>query len=119
MGKRTAVTILATALASFGFAGGAQAARGHGGHAGAGAHFSGHAGGFHHGGVRHFHGPAFRSSIFIGGAVAAPYFYPPPYYAYPPPYYAPPPQTYWYCPAFGAYYPAVQQCPGGWQPVVQ
>jgi len=40
------------------------------------------------------------------------YYAPPPPVVYSPPvYYAPPPAAY------GAYYPQVQQCPGGWQMV--
>jgi hypothetical protein len=76
--------------------------------------------------------------VFIGPAFY-PYYYPPPYYYYPPAVYAPvytapvvvepptyiqqsppsaqavPAQSYWYyCEISRAYYPYVQQCPGGW-----
>ncbi|HZQ75443.1 MAG TPA: hypothetical protein VFB08_21215 [Burkholderiales bacterium] len=117
--KRTTASIIAAALLTLGFAGGAQAARsGHfsGGHFSGPSHFRGPAPGF--GGFHHFHS---APRVFIGGAFVAPFFYPPPVYAYPPAYYEPAPayQTYWYCPAYGAYYPTVQQCPGGWQQVVQ
>ena len=63
-------------------------------------------------------------ALFVG--VGVPFFgyYPPPppyYYSYAPGYYPPAaaPQQYWYfCPSANAYYPYVQQCPEGWQPVV-
>jgi hypothetical protein len=80
----------------------------------------------------------FGTSVFIGPAFY-PYYYPPPYYYYPPAVYAPvytapvvvepptylqqspppaqaaPAQSYWYyCEISRAYYPYVQQCPGGW-----
>ena len=99
----------------------------------------GHSGGFHgSGGVHHFGGahgfhhfggpPHFHSHVLIGGALAfAPLFYPPPVYYDAPPaveYVEPPPANstqqpgYWYyCPDSNQYYPYVQQCPGGWQPV--
>jgi hypothetical protein len=117
MKQRTAAIAFTTALAALGLAGSAHAARGHGG-----GHFAGHAGvhgAFHggfHSGFHHFHG---APRVFIGGGFV-PFYYPPPAYAYAPPYYAAPAyQAYWYCPAYGAYYPTVQQCPGGWQQVVQ
>ena len=120
MNQRTAAIVFTTALAALGVAGSAQAARNHGGHSSGGSHFSGgvrhfQGGGFH-GGAHHFHA---APRVFIGGGFV-PFYYPPPAYAYPPPYYAAPAyQTYWFCPALGAYYPTVQQCPGGWQQVVQ
>src|SRR5437870_1097962 len=66
-------------------------------------------------------------AVFLG--VGIPFYasYPPPlpyYYEYAPGYYAPPAaipqqQGYWYfCQSANAYYPYVQQCPEGWQPVV-
>ena len=79
----------------------------------------------HHG--HHYHGGGGRVFLY-----AAPAFYYPRYYypAYPTPYYYPPvapaptqyieqPQAgYWhYCPQLNAYYPQVQNCPGGWQVV--
>ncbi|MGE5638797.1 MAG: hypothetical protein ACM30H_01770 [Clostridia bacterium] len=87
--------------------------------------------GFAHSGG-HFH-PGFHSGvhtrIFIGAPLvvapfaAYPYYYAPApvYYAPPPPAYveAPPPQQYWYyCASARAYYPYVQDCPGGWQRVL-
>ena len=80
---------------------------------------------FHHG-HKHGHRSA-RVGIGIGiglGPFWGPYW---PRYAYPPVVVspppvviqAPPPQPYWYyCEAFQAYYPYVQQCPGGWRQVV-
>jgi hypothetical protein len=94
-------------------------------------------GGRFHGGSR-WHG---GTRVFIGGGLGwwgwpgwwgpgwwgAPY----PYYAAPPvvvqpapteyiqPAPAPPAQPYWYyCQEAGAYYPYVQDCPGGWMQVV-
>jgi hypothetical protein len=71
-------------------------------------------------------GVFFAAPVFIGPP------YPYPYYPYPyvpaPGYYQDPPHyieqegapgSYWYyCPQANGYYPYVQQCPGGWQPVV-
>ena len=103
--------------------------RGRGGHGG----FHGHHGfrdGFH--GHHGFH-PGFRSRVFIGpglwiGPGWGPYWYPP---YYPPVYTTPivtepttyieqsPAPSYWYyCESARAYYPYVQQCPGGWLTVV-
>jgi hypothetical protein len=63
-----------------------------------------------------------RIGVFVGvPLVAAPLFYPAPRVYYPPPVYIeqPPAQPYWYfCPEANAYYPYVQQCPGGWQQVL-
>jgi len=65
-------------------------------------------------------------AVFLGVGIPF-YAYPPPlpyYYDYAPGYYAPPAaipqqQGYWYfCQSANAYYPYVQQCPEGWQPVV-
>jgi hypothetical protein len=45
---------------------------------------------------------------------------PPPVYVQPAPqvYIQPPPQSYWYyCDSAQAYYPYIQQCPGGWRQV--
>jgi hypothetical protein len=113
MTTRKAAGFLAACLLGLSLSG---IAFGRGGHTG--AH------GFHHfGGPPHFH-----SHVFIGGALAfAPLFYPPPVYYDAPPaveYVEPPPANstqepgYWYyCPDSKQYYPYVQQCPGGWQPV--
>jgi hypothetical protein len=54
---------------------------------------------------RRFHGG--------GGFVVAPFFWGYPGYTY-----APSAPAYWYyCPSYGAYYPAVQSCPEPWIPV--
>jgi hypothetical protein len=91
----------------------------------------GHSGGGHGGGhnasvgrsvsgpVHHYGGRA-ASGVFVGAALAAPLIMASPRYYYPPPRYSPaPPQpAYWYfCPEYNAYYPYVQYCPSGWQPV--
>ena len=91
------------------------------------SHSGGHHG--HRGHTRVFVGGAF----FAGPAFYAPYPY---YYPYPAPYYGYPPpppvyiqqndtpvtpesQLYWYyCQGSRAYYPYVQDCPGGWQRVM-
>jgi len=66
-------------------------------------------------------------AVFLGVGIPFYAYYPPPlpyYYDYAPGYYAPPAaipqqQGYWYfCQSANAYYPYVQQCPEGWQPVV-
>jgi len=66
-------------------------------------------------------------AVFLGVGIPFYAYYPPPlpyYYGYAPGYYPPPAaipeqQGYWYfCPSANAYYPYVQQCPEGWQPVV-
>ncbi len=115
MSKGTVARIFLAGLLGLSLAGAAYADRG--GHGG-GRHFEGR-GGFHPG-YRHFEGDHFRSRIFIGGSFVAPFYYPRPYYQpyyyYPPP--APAPVYWWYCAPYGAYYPYVQDCPGGWQPVV-
>jgi hypothetical protein len=93
---------------------------GHGGHGGHGAPPGGHGGhGIPHGG----HG-------FIRPRVVVPlwphwhpywdlYVPPPPIVVTPPPgvYVAPAPPTWYYCANPPGYYPEVQECPGGWQPV--
>jgi len=115
MTRRSAAAILAVALLGFSSLSDARGGRGHF----SGGHFAAPAARFHS--VPHFHHFAPRTRVFIGGAfIAAPLYFPPPpvYYAPPPAYYsAPPSTTYYYCPAYGAYYPQVQQCPGGWQMV--
>lgn len=78
------------------------------------------------------HGHSHNSfGFYIGGPIIAPspFYYPPPYYypprvivvpPPPPPVYIEQSQTYdsdqyWYfCQQSGAYYPHVNQCPGGW-----
>ncbi|MGZ5091980.1 MAG: hypothetical protein ACXWCY_12810 [Burkholderiales bacterium] len=64
------------------------------------------------------------AGVFVAGvALAAPlypyYGYSSPYYSYAPGYGAPEaaPAYWYYCPAYRAYYPYVQDCPGGWQAV--
>ena len=103
-----------------------------GGHGGFHGHrgFHGH-GGFHGRHDFHRHGGLHGDfGFFIG----APLFRPEPYYPYYGyPYVYPPavvsetqPQVYiqrepyywYYCPEPGGYYPYVQNCPRGWQPVV-
>ena len=82
-------------------------------------------GGYHHGGARYHHHGA-RARVFISSPF---FFFPRPYYYYPAPaYVAPaapveyiqqdpgPESQYWYyCPGSGAYYPYVNECPGGWR----
>jgi hypothetical protein len=75
----------------------------------------GKSGAAHH----HHHGGHARSRVFIAGGFAA---WPRAYYW--PGYYAAPAAVmpvaeYWYyCQEHAAYYPYVQECPGGWQPVL-
>jgi hypothetical protein len=99
----------------------ARGGAGRSGHSfsGARAH-SGHAGPH-----RFFSGP--RVGFFVGAPLfAAPFFYRTPgyydddYYPPPPPMYIQQPsQPFWYfCPDANGYYPQVQVCPGGWQPVL-
>jgi hypothetical protein len=102
--------------------------RGHGhkghGHRGYGHRGYGHRG-YGHGGSRVFINPRI---VVPFGAYWRPYWeaylYPPVVIAPPPRVYAQPsppaqlPPVYWYyCDAAQAYYPYVQQCPGGWRPV--
>ena len=88
---------------------------------GGGGHSSG---GFHHGGNRSFHHGA-RARVFVSSPF---FFFPSPYYYYPAPAYAPPPpvqyiqqepavesQYWYYCEGSRAYYPYVNECPGGWR----
>lgn len=104
----------------------ARGGAGRSGHGFSGARtHSGHAGShrFSSGSHRFFSGP--RVGFFVGAPVfAAPFFDPSPSFYYPP---LPPPvyiqqtpdQPFWYfCPEANGYYPQVQQCPGGWQPVL-
>jgi hypothetical protein len=99
------------------------------------------AGGHGHGGFRGGHA---RFGVVIGAPLFWPGYYSPYYSPYYPPYYsypsyysdpgyaaapaqyveapaaqpAPASQAYWYyCAGSKAYYPYVQQCPGGWQRV--
>lgn len=126
---------------SHGSAGGGRPGGFHGGRPGG---FHGAPGrSFHHSGFRH--GRAFVGTrVFIGGGWGPywgpyPWWYPPYYPPYYSPYYAAPvapvvvepptyieqspvqsaPPSYWYyCEGARAYYPYVQQCPGGWLTVV-
>ncbi len=79
------------------------------------------------------HAGTAQARVFVGFGFGvpfyAPYYYPPPVvYAPPPVVYAPPPVTYtappappqqywYYCANPQGYYPTVQYCNGGWQPV--
>jgi hypothetical protein len=68
----------------------------------------------------------FHSRVFIGGGFYAwpRSYYSGPGYYYPGGYYYPPvapltePQYWYYCPESAAYYPYVQDCAGGWEPVI-
>jgi hypothetical protein len=109
-----------------GYKGHAYRGHGHRGHWHKGHWHRAH--GFHHG----FRGPRVRVGIGLGLGTFwgpdwgwGPYW---PRYAYPPVVVtpaprvyiqpAPPPPQYWYyCDAAQAYYPYVQQCPGGWRAV--
>jgi len=82
-------------------------------------------GDWHHGYWHHdWHDGHFGWWWVVGGVW---FFYPAPIYPYPNPYVPPgyplpvaweSPPAYWYfCLPANAYYPYVQACPGGWQPV--
>jgi hypothetical protein len=75
--------------------------------------------GHRHSGVRVFISPGL---VVPFGSYWEPYSPPPVVVAPAPRVYvepAPPPPTYWYyCDAAQAYYPYVQQCPGGWRQVL-
>jgi len=138
MSKRTAARFLAAGLLGLSLSGIAYGQGGHSGQFGGSGgfhHFAG-SGGFHQfdgghhfdGRFQHFDGHHFGSRIIIGGPVFVPFDYPPPpdYYYAPPPMaqYVEPnpapsaPQPSWfYCPDSMTYYPYVQQCASGWQPV--
>jgi len=121
-----ALVVLLVALLSLPALAGRGSSGGRSGHSG--AHFSG---GRHFAPGGHFvPGTRFfrprNVAVFVGVGVPFFAYYPPPfpyYYDYAPGYYLPPaaiPQQhgYWYfCPGANAYYPYVQQCPEGWQPV--
>ena len=107
VGCCAALALAATALD-------AQAGKGRGGGGGGGGRghaASGGSGGHHH----HHHG---QSRVFIGGSFGYwPRAYYWPGYSYVPAVAAP--VAYWYyCTAAGAYYPYVQDCPGGWELVL-
>jgi hypothetical protein len=72
--------------------------------------------------VRSFHGHSHFVVGVRGPFYAYPYAYAAPYYySYPPAYASAPyvePGVWYYCPAYQAYYPQVQACPGGWQAVM-
>ena len=90
-----------------------EAGRGRGGGGGRGHAASGGSAGHHH--HHHHHG---GSRVFVGTTFVS---WPRAYY-WPGYYYAPAvagPAAYWYyCAASGAYYPYVQNCPGGWELVL-
>ena len=96
---------------------GRASAGSHGGHAFPGVRAPGR----HVAPPRHFGGGA-RVGVFIAAPLYAPLFYPAPTYYYsPPPAYieqAPTPDYWYFCPELNAYYPYVEECPGGWQPVL-
>ena len=121
--------------------GGGGGYRGGGHSGGSGARYSGGHRGGNWQGNRHYHGGYYRpywgaGAVFIGASYYAwpyypsyyahPYYYPAPAY-YPPAYDAGPveyieqPQgavgDWFYCAGSRAYYPQVQECPGGWQRV--
>jgi hypothetical protein len=127
-----------------GHGGGGHGGSWHGGHGGGrhGGHGWGGHGGKWHGGKWHqghrWAGPRVGIGIGLGpfwgpywgpywGSYAYPYVYPPvvtvpstQVYVQPsaPAAAQPPPPSYWYyCDTSQAYYPYVQQCPGGWRPV--
>ena len=150
MKLRRATLVLAAMLLGVVVASNGLAARGGGGRSGGhgGGHSGGHGGGHSRGHAGHFHGhgghfasgrhfaPRFRTRVFIGAPLFAPfYFYPPPSpYYYPEPVVVPsapayveqypgqivPQQpSYWYyCSSANAYYPYVKECPEGWQQVM-
>jgi hypothetical protein len=81
------------------------------GRSGGGRSSKGTAGHHHH----HSHG---HSRVFFAGSFVAwprPYYWPG-YYAVPA--VAPVVEYWYYCQEHAAYYPYVQECPGGWQPVL-
>ena len=126
------IAVVVAGLFLLGVAASADARGRGGGGGGHGGHGSGSHGGRFHG--HHFHGHGFRGSVVIGtGVWLGPYWgaygYPPyyPYYPYEPVPVVAEPQTYiqqpapsywYYCEEAKAYYPYVQQCPGGWLTVV-
>ena len=123
------VAVLIAAMSVSAFARGRGGGRGC--HASSGRAGPGNHGSHAHSGVRapvshvapqrHFAGGA-RVGVFIGAPLYAPFHYPAPSYYYsPPPAYieqAPTPAYWYFCPELNAYYPHVQACPGGWQPVL-
>ena len=83
---------------------------------------------------RHGHGGV-RFGVYVGPPYWGPFVYPPAFYyppvvierapppvyieQSPPPVAAPAPTSYWYyCAASRAYYPYVNECPGGWMKVL-
>ena len=126
-----AVILVLIAMVSVPARGHSGGGRSHGSHASSGGVGFGSVGSHGYSGVRapahrvapgrHFGGGA-RIGVFIGAPLYAPLFYPAPRYYYsPPPVYieqAPTPAYWYFCPELNAYYPYVQECPGGWQPVL-
>ena len=126
MKKHLAVAIgAALILAGAGIAEAGPGSRSGSGHGG--GHAARHSGAHSHGHYRHHnHGSrvVVVGSAFYGYGYPG-YYYPPALYNYAPP----PAPVYieqgpagaqgesYYCPQFRAYYPQVQQCPGGWQGV--
>src|SRR5262249_41093351 len=83
------------------------AAEGHGGHGVSGHSMGGHVEGHHAFDNRDHFEHRGRDRVFFGV----------PFYGAPDYSYAYPSSTYWYCPSYGAYYPAVSSCPDDWVPV--
>lgn len=88
---------------------------------------------YHHHGDRHYRGYGWAAPAAVlaitgiaAGIAAANYYAPEPAYVAPQPVYVAPPRAiysaplagYWnYCGSAGQYYPYVNYCPEGWQPV--
>ena len=105
--------------------GGSASSSGRAAHASAGTHAGAHSRAGNYAQHRRFAGPP-RAFVFLAApmfAAAYPaYLYPPAVgYAPPPPleYIEQPraPDVWYFCPESDAYFPYVQQCPGGWQQV--
>ncbi len=114
-----------------------------GSHAASGAGHAARSGSYHgHRGVGVYVVPRFGAGVVLGAPLLAPRYYgyaPPPYPYYPMPLVVEPTgqvyieqdqgvqtpglvvpeqsSSWYYCAASNAYYPYVQDCPGGWQPV--
>ena len=89
-----------------------QAGRGRGGGGGRSHAAAGGTGGHHH---HHAQSHVFVGASFVSWPRA---YYWPGYYPYAPAVAAPVAQYWYYCTAAAAYYPYVQDCPGGWELVL-